>query len=395
MKSCAVVLGMGPTSLGLVRALGRKGISVYGIGLSKYELALSSKYCKSIGAADPRYEPDKMLDILVKFGRENCRDNKFILYPTGDECVVFIGENCEILSKYFIFSKLNPEIVELFLCKGAFYNACLEYDMSTPVSFLPESIEELTNISNEINYPCIAKPKYYHKWAMTHGLVKGVVCHNSNELLAFGSRFEADINDFIVQEILNGPETDIYVVAAYFDKNSNPHGVFVGNKIRQYPIGFGTTTMMKSDYKPDLISLSVEFMKKIGYQGLCDIEYKFDRKDNTFKIIEINPRLGRWYGIVEAAGHDTIYYSFLDLTDQPIPDMAIESRNVTWALTSRDFFAILKNKQWSIGSAMRSYAGPKTWCVWAKDDIKPFFAYFGEMAIKGFRHYCKIGKYVK
>ncbi len=396
MKKCsAIVLGMGPTSLGLVRALGRKGISVYGIGLSKCEVALSSRYCKSIGAADPRYEPDKLLAMLVRFGQENNEKKKMVLYPTGDECVVFIGENYEVLSKYFIFSKLNPEIVELFLNKGVFYNACLKFDMPAPVTYLPESVEELTNISKEINYPCIVKPKYYHRWAMKHGLVKGIVCDTSKDLLAVGEEYSEGIKQFIIQEILVGPETDIFVVAAYYDKISVSHGLFVGNKIRQYPVGFGTTAMMKTAHEQDLVSLSNDFMKRIGYQGLCDIEYKYDRRDNTFKIIEINPRLGRWYSIVEAAGHDTIHYSFLDLIDQPIPKKTIESRNVTWVFISRDIPSILKNKQWSIDSAIRSYAGPKTWCVWARDDIKPFFSYFAEMAVKGFKHYCRIGKYAK
>jgi D-aspartate ligase len=92
---------------------------------------------------------------------------------------------------------------------------------------------------------------------------------------------------------MEGPETDIYVFAAYFDKSASPHGIFTGQKIRQYPIGFGTTTMMKTTYKPELVEMSVEFLKKLGYQGLCDVEFKYDRRDDTYKIIEINPRLGR------------------------------------------------------------------------------------------------------
>ncbi|MBI9017242.1 MAG: hypothetical protein JEZ07_08290 [Phycisphaerae bacterium] len=394
-KYSAIVLGMGPTSLALVRALGRKGIPVYGIGLAKCELALSSRYCKAIGIADPRCEPEKMLDLLVEFGRDNHNDNKLILYPTGDECVAFIGDNYELLSQYFSFSKLNQQIAELFLDKGKFYNACIKYELPAPIAFLPKSVEELNYIASSIKYPCIVKPKYYHKWAMKHGLVKGIVCRTSAELLAVGDDYCEGLNQFIIQEILDGPETDIFVVAAYYDRNSVPYGIFVGNKIRQYPVGFGTTTMMRTANKPELVALSNQFMQKIGYQGLCDIEYKLDHRDNKFKIIEINPRLGRWYGIVEAAGHDTIYYSFLDLSNQPIPQVEKETKEVTWALTSRDFPAILQSKQWSLFSAIRSYSGPKTWCIWAKDDIKPFFAYFGEMFVKGFKHYCRFGKNAK
>jgi len=383
--SAAVLLGMGPTSLALVRALGRKSVPVYGIGLSKYEVSLSSKYCKSLGAADPRYNPDKMLDLLLKFGEAHHKDKKLVLYPTGDECVAFIGNNHNILSSYYRFSKLNPEIVELFLNKAQFHKACVRYGLPVPITFLPTSAGQLYEISKHLHYPCIAKPKYYHQWAMRHGLVKGVVCNNARELLAFGERF-GDVSNFVIQQIMDGPETDIFVFAAYFDRDSRPHGVFIGNKIRQYPVGFGTTTTMKTAHKPELEEMSTNFLRKVGYQGLCDVEYKYDRNSNSFRIIEINPRLGRWYGIVDATGHDTMYYSFLDLTDRPIPDVFVKSRNVTWVFASRDFLSIAANKDWGLGSAFRSYTGPRTWCIWAKDDIKPFFAYFGEMAAKGIKH---------
>lgn len=384
--SAAVVFGMGPTSLALVRALGRKGVPVFGIGLNKYEVALSSKYCRSLGAIDPRYESERLLEFLLEFGYQQSKDRVLLLYPTGDECVVFIGEHHKELSQYYHFSKLNPEIIELFLNKGRFYHACLEYHLPTPPSFLPISLGELKDIAKDLTFPCIAKPKYYHKWAMKHGLTKGIVCSNPNELLAFGKQIDSDISDFIVQEIIEGSETDIYVFAAYFDRQSHPHGIFTGNKIRQFPVGFGTTTMMKTAHKPELERMSIDFLQKVGYQGLCDVEYKYDRRSNTYKIIEINPRLGRWYGIVNAAGHDTIYYSYLDLTDQPIPDVSVKSKNVTWAFTSRDFISIIKNKEWGVVDALRTYVGRKTWCIWAKDDIKPFLAYFGEIAAKGVKY---------
>jgi len=377
---------MGPTALALVRALGRKGIPVYGVGLSKYEVALSSKYCKPLGATDSRYDPHKLLELLVDFASKQSGAKNPVLYPSGDECVEFIGANYSTLSGYYSFSKLNPTLVELFLDKALFYQACIQHGLPAPLTVLPESASELESISKELTYPCIVKPRYYHRWAMNHGLVKGVVCQKPDELRILAERWANDLHHFIIQEVIDGLETDIYVFAAYFDRNSNPHGVFVGQKIRQYPVGFGTTTMMRTAHKPELEEMSISFLQKVGYEGLCDVEYKYDRRDGSCRIVEINPRIGRWYGIVEAAGHDTIYYSYLDLTDRPIRDVHTESKDVTWAFTSRDFLSVIENKRWGVMSALRSYSGTKTWCIWARDDVKPFFAYFGEMATKGVKY---------
>jgi len=380
-----VILGMGPTSLSLVRALGRKGVSVYGVGLNRYELALSSRYCQQLGAIDPRYEPERLLALLLDFGRKRSKHAILPLYPTGDECVVFIAEHHEELAQYYSFSKLNRAMMELFLNKAQFYEACVEYDLPAPRTFMPKRPEDIREIAEAIAYPCIMKPKYYHRWAMKHGLTKVVYCRNSNELLRCTHTLSEDIADFIVQEVIDGPEDEIYVVAAYFDRNCVPHDLFVGQKIRQYPVGFGTTTLIRSASADELKKMSVDFLQKVGYQGLVDIEFKYDRRTNSFYVIEINPRLGRWYGIVEAAGLNTIYYSYLDLTDQPIPVDSVKPRAVTWAFLSRDILSVLKNKRWHTIDLLRSYAGPRTWCVWAKDDIRPFFAYFGEMLFKGLK----------
>lgn len=381
----ALVLGMGPTSLALVRALGRKGVPVCGVGLNRHELALSSRYCHRLGAIDPRCHPERLLDLLLEFGNNQSHDKKLLLYPTGDECVVFIAEHHEQLAQYYSFSRLNREVMELFLNKARFYEACTKHNLLTPRTFIPQNSEDLREIAKAIAFPCIIKPKYYHRWAMKHGLSKVVYCRNSNELLRCTHTLSEDITDFIVQEVIGGPEDKIYVVAAYFDRNCVPHGLFVGQKIRQYPVGFGTTTLIRSGSADELKELSVDFLQKVGYQGLVDIEYKYDARTNSFYIIEINPRLGRWYGIVEAAGLDTMYYSYLDLTDQPIPVDSVKSRAVTWAFVSRDMLSVLKNKRWHTTNLLRSYAGPRTWCIWAKDDIKPFFGYFLEMMSKGIK----------
>jgi predicted ATP-grasp superfamily ATP-dependent carboligase len=229
------------------------------------------------------------------------------------------------------------------------------------------------------------KPIYYHRWAMKQGLNKAVYCKDRSDLLDGGHRLSENLTELIIQEVIEGKEDNIYVVAAYFDSNSRPHGIFVGQKIRQYPVGFGTTTLIRTAEVPGLAEMSVNFLQKVRYQGLVDVEFKYDRSTDTYYIIEINPRLGRWYGIVEAAGHDTVYYSYLDLTDQPIPNYVSESRQVKWVFVIRDVLSVANNKLLGVSDVFRSYAGTKTWCIWARDDIRPFFAYFGEIISKGLK----------
>ena len=382
----AVVLGMGPTALSLVRSLGRRGVKVYGIGLSRWEVALRSRYCTPLGAIDPRQEPERLLECLLQFARNQSSRRRLLLYPTGDECVVFVGEHHAELASSYSFSRLDPETIELFLNKERFHRACREHGMPTPLTLAPTSLDELRDWVAKGPFPCILKPKYYHRWAVQHGLAKVIYCQSAGELLGHAHLLGPRITDFIVQEVVTGPEENIYVFAAYFDQGSQPHGVFVGQKVRQYPVGFGTTTMMRTAKAPDIERRSVSFLKGLGYQGLCDVEYKYDSSMRIFKIIEINPRIGRWYGLVEAAGCETVYYSYLDLAGSPIPNTSGgRARSVTWAFVPRDVLAVLTDKRGSCLRAIESYRRPMTWCIWSRDDPKPFFAYFAEMASKGWR----------
>ena len=382
-ESAAVVLGMGPTALGLVRALGRKNVKVFGIGLNRFEVSLSSRFCQRLGAIDPRFEPKKLLDFLIDFGQKNSNYSRLVLYPSGDECVVFIAENHKELGRYYTFSKLDPDILELFLNKWTFYEACIEHNLPAPTTFRIDGMDDLNEIAAKVKFPCIMKPIYYHRWAMKEGLNKAVFCKNQSDLLDCGHQLSENLTELIIQEVIEGEEDNIYVVAAYFDGNSKPHGIFTGQKIRQYPVGFGTTTLIRTAEVPGLAEMAVKFLQKVKYQGLVDVEFKYDRRTDSYRVIEINPRLGRWYGIVEAAGHDTVHYSYLDLTDQPIPKHVLKPRQVKWVFVIRDILSVANNKLWGVSNVFRSYAGKKTWCIWAPDDIRPFFAYFGEIVSKG------------
>lgn len=379
----AVILGAGSTALALVRALGRKGVDVYGVGLSQFEVALSSRYCRRLGACDPQREPQRLLQLLTDFGRDAANDAKPVLYPSGDETVAFIAQHHEALRRHYRFSKLDPETATLFLDKAAFHAACLKHAVPTPKTFFPKTRRELGETAGQIEFPCVVKPRVYHLWRSGHGLQKAVLCKCRSDLFSWGEQAGDRIQQFIVQEVVEGPEENIYVFAAYFDQTGRAHAPFVGQKVRQYPVGFGTTTMMRTAEAPDIAEMSTDFLQSLGYQGLCDVEYKLDSRDNTFRIIEVNPRLGRWYGIVEAAGRETMYASYLDLCGKTVPDQDGRAKRASWIFTCRDLLSLAKNPRWHTADAVRSYTAPRTWCIWAPDDINPFFAYFMEILSKG------------
>lgn len=53
-------------------------------------------------------------------------------------------------------------------------------------------------------------------------------------------------------------------------------------------------------------------IKKINYNGFCNLEFKWDTKKRQFLFIEINPRLPVYNSLFHASGVNFPYVAFLD-----------------------------------------------------------------------------------
>ena len=381
----AVVLGMGPTALAIVRGLGRKGVEVYGIGLSNSEISFTSRYCTKLCAIDPRHNPDLLCERLVEFAEKHHAKKK-VIYPSGDECVAFISQYDRILREHYLYSDLSRQTAESFLSKKEFYNLCLDSQVPAPRAFFPDNLKAALSLQNCVPYPCLLKPIYYHLWAEEFGLQKGFVCRDKTEYTRNLYRVRHVIENIMIQEIIEGPEDRLRMLIAYIDHRGNAHGIFTGRKIRQFPPGFGTGSAFLSSFEPEIIEPSLRLLKTSQYHGMIEIEYKWCQTEQEYKVIEANIRPCRLGGLVEASGVDPLYASFLDLSGHNLTGSYRQKYGVRWFFPARDIPAIidgLLNRRFSFPDVVRSYKRPRTWCIWDRDDPTPFFAYFREMMSKG------------
>ncbi len=375
-KNPAVVLGLGPTGLALVRSLGRRGVEVRGVGLTRFETGFFSRYCKPLGVADPRKEEEYLLDLMIKFGKEI--KQKAVLFATGDEYLIFLAKHSEELEKFYIFPDLDKEILDNFLNKKKFYELCIKHGLLIPDTYFPKNVNDIKPISKKIRYPCILKPIYTHIWAEEFGLRKAIKVYSEEELIKEFMQLKRMRENIIIQEVVQGDDDQIYFFAAYFDLNSSPHSIFTGRKLRQYPLEFGTTTLAESVLEPQVAELSVNFLRAIKFHGICDVEFKKDPRDDQFKMIEINPRVGRWYSLLDRVNANVVYNAYLDLIGERMEESKIISGNIKWILLSRDIlsaFAYIRSGRISIKQWLFSLRGEWEEALFVKDDPLPFFIY--------------------
>jgi predicted ATP-grasp superfamily ATP-dependent carboligase len=96
-------------------------------------------------------------------------------------------------------------------------------------------------------------------------------------------------NNYVIQEMIpNGKNVEACFALA---SKGEIKLAYTHQRIRTYPKSGGVSVFSKYTEKKELIDASKNLIKKLNFSGLIMIEYLLDKKTNTYKLIEINPRI--------------------------------------------------------------------------------------------------------
>jgi predicted ATP-grasp superfamily ATP-dependent carboligase len=120
-------------------------------------------------------------------------------------------------------------------------------------------------------------------------------------------------------------------------------------------------------------------MQTFDYQGFVGIEFKFDARDGTYRLMEINPRTVSGNQLCVEAGVDFpgIGYQYLtgcDLGIDPARPFRRGVRYVHEAWDLRACLALRKTGQLGLGAWVRSLREADVRALWASDDPRPLLA---------------------
>lgn len=368
----AVVLGLGINGLGVVRSLGRKGISVIGVDHKFFNLGHFSKYCRHFISPDVGKSENKFLDFLLQVGKE--LPLPAVLLPTEDIYVIFISRHRDTLNRYYRFILPDKSLCEAVLNKYAFFELAKRYFLPVPATYSLKNIEELKKISKNLEFPCIIKPLYSRKWKLG-GLIKAVKVSSEKELFKAVEELMFENNEIVIQELVPGKDCDQFSYAAYFDLQGECKGEFVARKIRQHPLGFGVGTLIESICDTKVSEMGQAVLRKLGVKGIAEVEFRKSEKSRELKLIEINLRPWTQNTLAAYCGVDIIYFSYLDLIGESIPKSASYKTGVKWINIFRDpiaSFQYIFKKEISIMEWIKSFRKIKDFSIFAADDLLPF-----------------------
>ena len=357
-------------ALGIVRSLGRLGVPVYCVDTDWWEPASSSRYCRGRFRltldSDPEEALARLLEIAHKLG------GRPVLVATTDEGAIWVAEHAAALESAYRFPRLDASLVRVLCDKGRMQDLARRSGVPTAQAMVPGSKEDVERFLETAVFPVMVKATDADRMRRRAGGTKFVI-HKPKELLDLCAKADDhQAPSFLIQEFIPG---DDWMFDGYFDRGSQCLLGVTGKKIRRFPVNTGVTSLGVCLDNRAVQETTRRFMKAIGYQGILDIGYRYDRRDGTYKVLDVNPRIGCTFRLFTATnGMDAARALYLDMTGQPVAaSSAAEGRK--WLVEDFDLFSAIRSyregdlrlRDWA-----RSFRGVEEAACWALDDPLPF-----------------------
>jgi D-aspartate ligase len=385
-----IVIGCHVCGLGVIRSLGLKGFQIIAMSYDRTDFGNASKYVyERVKIPHPRVEEKDFVDFLIK---NSHRWNGALIFDTNDDVTVSISKNkTELVNRYTIVTA-EWDVLRRFIEKPETYSLCEKCNVPYPKTLLPKAVDELYKIKNEISYPCILKPVVGHEFASKFNS-KNFEVVNYNELL---SKFELCLESghkVMVQEIIPGPDSNIYECMVYVNSEGYINTTFLFRKIRQNPPQFGVARVaISQDRIPQIEDFTKRILKEANFRGIATAEFKKDPRDNQFKLLEINVRAFRPNWLATYCGINFPWITYMDLVEREQVKVTDYKKDVYWIELYQDVLnSIFRHNREDLG--FRDYIKPylsknKTFAVLSADDFMPFLKQIGILPIKYYK-FCK------
>ncbi len=369
------------TGLGIARSLGEAGVPVIGLTAQRGAYGNFTRYAKTMFCPDSREEPEALLAFLTDLGRQ--LGERSVIFPTRDDDLMFLDRFRAELAPYF--SAVMPESGPLHSCldKWETFVEAQRAGVASPRSWKVETARELKDVAREVTYPCVLKALSAHYWRQGNnwevvGGRKAIVAHTEQELLSEYDLVASADNRAVVQELVEGGDDHLLITACYLDRSSRCLGYFQTQKLVQLPEGFGTGCIVRSVDRPELVEPTLRLLQSIGFSGIAEVEYKWDRASGEYKLIEVNPRPWDQHPLGRTCGIDLMYIAYRDhagLALTPVTKLAPGHKWIAEDAFLPAALRMLSHRDPKLASLLRQARGKRIFAIWSAKDPLPLLAY--------------------
>ena len=390
-----VILGSYVNAIGLIRSFAAKKIPTICIDHKK-DLAGHSKFTKFKFCPSPIDDTEEFINYLVNLGK--ILPFKGVLFATNDEWLIPISKRRDILERYFLFPMSDWPVIEKAMDKQKMYKIANEAKISIPKTFFLSDIHEIYSVKNGIKFPIILKPSITVNFSeKLESSSRTIFISNEKDLNCWYNKIiekELDKIPLVIQEYIHSAFGNLYTITSYANKKGEITAYSIGYKIHQYPSVAGTITCGFVKDEPIVYKLASNLIRELKFYGISNIEFKFDYRDKIFKLIEINPRPGKWNYSAYASGVNLPYIAYIEALGRVCSHKVKGCDNILWIHLKGDITYLFRGHKEKVykqatpflAQMARALWGAKTvFAVESLRDPVPMLYEWGSLVYKIFR----------
>jgi predicted ATP-grasp superfamily ATP-dependent carboligase len=353
-----------------VRSLGRRGIPVWTLEPEGQRLASMSRYTRRSfvwrGGSD-----GEQLEYLRTLAAEHQLAG-WTLFPTNDETTALFARHHTELSRLFRVTVPPWDVLAWAYDKRLTNQLAAEIGVDLPATFYARTRSELGAI--DVAFPIILKPAFKKEdnpfthdkaWRIDDRAQLTAQYEAARELVG------ADV--VMIQELIPGGGEAQYSFGALCVEGRTVASV-TARRRRQYPVDFGhSSSFVETVDEPAVEEAARRLLAAMRYTGLAEVEFKFDRRDGRYKLLDVNPRVWTWHALCAAAGVDFPYLLWRFLLGEAVPELRGRA-GVRWVRMGTDVpsaFGEWWRGRLTIPGYAKSLRPPVQYSILSADDPSP------------------------
>lgn len=330
----AVVLGAGVNGLGVVRSLAQSGVPVWLVDGDLHAPAMRTRYGRKLKA--PAMAGSSLVDWLVALGQCRFSKRRPVLFLTQEDSVRTVSEARDKLMPYYRLVLPEHRLLVELMHKEDFYRHARAAGSPVPLTLHLRGPQDLSQVS-QMRFPAVLKPGR-HDHAYAARFKKAYRIDDRDGAIARCHEILSVLPDLILQEWIEGEDSDIFFCLQYIGGDGKKVATFTGRKIRSWPpqVGGTASCMAAPEAHAVLDRLTSDFFSATGFVGMGSMEYKRDRSSGRYFMVE--PTVGRTDYQEEVAtlnGTNIPFAAYCHELGLPVPDGAA-THNVLWRHTMID-----------------------------------------------------------
>ncbi|HEX7325584.1 MAG TPA: FAD-dependent oxidoreductase [Rhodanobacteraceae bacterium] len=331
----AIIVGAGINGLGVARSLARAKVPAWLLDTDPQRPEMHTRAARPLAVR--ALHGDALIEDLTALVATRFAGVRPVLLLTQEEAVKTVSQQRDRLSGLYRFTLPTAATVEALQHKHGFQ--CLAEQFAAPIPKLlrVRAVADLAALGT-LRYPVVVKPGARDA-AYSREFKKAYRADNAAAADELLRRILPVLPDVVVQEWIDGPDSNIYFCLQYIDAARRVLASFTGRKVRSWPpqVGGTASCMSAPDAHAELSALTTRFFREAGVIGIASMEYKRDAASGEFRMVE--PTIGRTDYQEEIAtlnGVNVPFAAYCGELGLPFPAPLPKPRARAWHVRSED-----------------------------------------------------------